>query len=100
MFDDTIEHEAWNDSDETRVILIVDVWNPLVTAAERDLVSRLLDAKRAYCVIEPGVGFFDLYEQIQREKAPLWLSVPGNAWGSVLGNALELAIPVEKWFAH
>jgi aspartyl/asparaginyl beta-hydroxylase (cupin superfamily)/Tfp pilus assembly protein PilF len=39
VFDDTIEHEAWNDSDEPRAILIVDVWNPYLTAAERALVS-------------------------------------------------------------
>lgn len=37
-FDDTIEHEAWNDSDQTRAILIVDVWNPLLTEAEREVV--------------------------------------------------------------
>ncbi|MFM5948989.1 MAG: FAD-dependent oxidoreductase, partial [Novosphingobium sp.] len=48
-----------------------------------------LDPKLAYCVVEPGVSFFDLYEHIQREKAALWMSVPGNAWGSVLGNALD-----------
>jgi aspartate beta-hydroxylase len=34
-FDDTIEHEAWNDSDWPRAILIIDVWNPLLTEAER-----------------------------------------------------------------
>jgi aspartyl/asparaginyl beta-hydroxylase (cupin superfamily) len=28
VFDDTIEHEAWNDTDELRVILIFDIWNP------------------------------------------------------------------------
>ena len=28
MFDDTIEHEAWNDSDELRVVLIIDLWPP------------------------------------------------------------------------
>jgi aspartyl/asparaginyl beta-hydroxylase (cupin superfamily) len=39
LFDDTIEHEAWNNSDELRAILIFDVWNPYLTAAERDLVS-------------------------------------------------------------
>jgi aspartate beta-hydroxylase len=39
VFDDTIEHEAWNDSDEPRAILICDIWNPYLTAAERDLVS-------------------------------------------------------------
>jgi aspartyl/asparaginyl beta-hydroxylase (cupin superfamily) len=37
-FDDTIEHEAWNDSDEPRAIFIVDVWNPLLTEAERAAV--------------------------------------------------------------
>jgi aspartyl/asparaginyl beta-hydroxylase (cupin superfamily) len=38
VFDDTIEHEAWNDSDQARAILIVDIWNPHLTEAERDLV--------------------------------------------------------------
>ena len=39
VFDDTIEHEAWNDSDEERVILIFDIWNPLLTPAERELMT-------------------------------------------------------------
>ncbi|HTQ15523.1 MAG TPA: aspartyl/asparaginyl beta-hydroxylase domain-containing protein [Rhizomicrobium sp.] len=43
VFDDTIEHEAWNDGDKPRVILIFDVWNPYLTAAERDLVGELLN---------------------------------------------------------
>lgn len=38
-FDDTIEHEAWNTSDTPRGILIFDIWNPLLTAAERDLIQ-------------------------------------------------------------
>ena len=37
-FDDTIEHEAWNDSDQARAILIFDVWNPLLSEAERAAV--------------------------------------------------------------
>ena len=37
-FDDTIEHEAWNDGDEPRAIFILDVWNPLLTEAERAAV--------------------------------------------------------------
>lgn len=41
VFDDSIDHEAWNDSDQVRVILIFDIWNPLLTAAERDLVRGL-----------------------------------------------------------
>jgi aspartyl/asparaginyl beta-hydroxylase (cupin superfamily) len=38
VFDDAIEHEAWNDSDVPRAILIFDVWNPYLTEAERALV--------------------------------------------------------------
>ena len=40
MFDDTIEHEAWNRSDRMRAILIFDVWNPYITETERDLLRR------------------------------------------------------------
>ena len=39
IFDDTIEHEAWNNSDEPRAILIFDIWNPLLTEAERELIA-------------------------------------------------------------
>jgi len=48
IFDDTIEHEAWNGSDKTRVILIFDIWNPYLTQAERELVCELFTAMREY----------------------------------------------------
>jgi aspartate beta-hydroxylase len=41
VFDDTIEHEAWNNSDDTRAVLIFDIWNPYTTPAEREMVSAL-----------------------------------------------------------
>jgi len=44
VFDDTIEHEAWNDSDQVRVVLIFDVWHPALSAEERQLISRLNEA--------------------------------------------------------
>jgi aspartyl/asparaginyl beta-hydroxylase (cupin superfamily) len=46
-FDDTIEHEAWNDSDQLRAVLILDVWNPYITPTERDLVNRFFTAADA-----------------------------------------------------
>jgi aspartyl/asparaginyl beta-hydroxylase (cupin superfamily) len=48
VFDDTIDHEAWNDSDQVRVILMIDVWNPFLSPAERDLVAGLLNGIREY----------------------------------------------------
>ncbi len=46
-FDDTIEHEAWNDSDELRAVLILDVWNPHLTAREQDVIARYYAAADA-----------------------------------------------------
>lgn len=43
-FDDTIEHEAWNDSDEVRAVLIFDVWNPHLSDSEQQLITRYFAA--------------------------------------------------------
>jgi aspartate beta-hydroxylase len=48
IFDDSIEHEAWNDSDQPRTVLIFDIWNPYLTAKERALVSRATTAIKQY----------------------------------------------------
>jgi aspartyl/asparaginyl beta-hydroxylase (cupin superfamily) len=44
IFDDTIEHEAWNDSAEDRVVLIFDIWRPELSERERDELTALLSA--------------------------------------------------------
>ena len=49
VFDDTIEHEARNDSDRLRVILIFNVWNPFLTEAEQAAASALIS------------GFYEFY---------------------------------------
>jgi aspartyl/asparaginyl beta-hydroxylase (cupin superfamily) len=47
VFDDTIEHEAMNPSDELRVVLIFDVWHPDLSAVERDAVAALIGCRNA-----------------------------------------------------
>ena len=47
-FDDTFEHEAWNRSQETRVVLLFDTWNPHLDDAERDAVSQMVTAIGAF----------------------------------------------------
>lgn len=44
VFDDTIEHEAWNESDELRVVLIIDLWAPALSTHEREAVSAIIGA--------------------------------------------------------
>jgi aspartate beta-hydroxylase len=41
VFDDTFEHEAWNDSDVPRAVLILDIWSPHMSVAERELVRQV-----------------------------------------------------------
>ena len=43
-FDDTIEHEALNGSDSLRAVLILDCWNPHLTALERELLAGYVAA--------------------------------------------------------
>jgi aspartyl/asparaginyl beta-hydroxylase (cupin superfamily) len=44
VFDDTIEHEAWNGSDELRVVLIVDLWQPSLSPEDRAAVTAVIEA--------------------------------------------------------
>lgn len=57
-------------------------------------MNKILDVneKYAHALLEPGVGFYDLYGHLQEHKIPLWMSTPGNSWGSVVGNALDRGI--------
>ena len=48
VFDDTIEHEAWNDSDRERVVLLFDIWRPELIPEERELVTAMLQAVQSY----------------------------------------------------
>ena len=41
VFDDTIEHEAWNRSGQDRYVLLFDIWRPELSADERSAVAAL-----------------------------------------------------------
>ncbi len=46
-FDDTIEHEAWNDSDARRAVLIIDAWNPHLSERECAAITAYFAANDA-----------------------------------------------------
>ena len=48
VFDDSVEHEAWNDSDEDRLVLIFDVWRPELSEEERRQVEALFAIVDSY----------------------------------------------------
>lgn len=48
-----------------------------------------MNGEFGYAIIEPGVSFFDLYDEVQRRGLALWPSAPAVGWGSVVGNTLD-----------
>jgi Aspartyl/Asparaginyl beta-hydroxylase len=62
VFDDHFEHEAWNHTDDDRVVLIVDLWHPALSDAE----VRLL-------------GGLDTYTQVHAERLARYWSTNARA---------------------
>lgn len=48
VFDDSVEHEAWNNSGEDRLVLIFDVWRPELSGEERRQIETLFAIVDAY----------------------------------------------------
>ncbi|KAK3713481.1 hypothetical protein LTR37_008439 [Vermiconidia calcicola] len=62
-----------------------------------------LDGENASCIVEPGVTYFTLYEEIQMRGLPLWIDCPDLGGGSVLGNAIDRGVgytPAGDHFAN
>lgn len=48
VFDDTVEHEAWNNGEADRIILIFDIWRPELDPDERRAVTAVFEAIDSY----------------------------------------------------
>ncbi|KAF4500045.1 vanillyl-alcohol oxidase [Fusarium agapanthi] len=61
----------------------------LPSGAVRPVSVEEVNEADAYAIVEPGVSFFDLYEEIKRRDLALWPSCAAIGWGSVVGNTLD-----------
>ena len=48
LFDDSFEHEVWNDSPSGRVVLLFDVWHPDLTAVEKRALAHMMTAWKTF----------------------------------------------------
>ena len=46
VLDDSYVHEVWNDSSESRVLLLLDLWHPDVRIEEREKITNMFDYAR------------------------------------------------------
>jgi tetratricopeptide (TPR) repeat protein len=53
IFDDSIEHEAWNRSNRTRVILLFEIWRPEIAEKERRALTAMFEAITDYGGLPP-----------------------------------------------
>ncbi|BAK67457.1 FAD linked oxidase-like protein [Sphingobium sp. SYK-6] len=58
------------------------------------------DEENGTVLLEPGVGFYDLYDFLKARGLKHWLSTPGNSWGSVIGNALDRGVGYTPYGEH
>jgi FAD/FMN-containing dehydrogenase len=70
-----------------------------------DLGARMnkileLNEPHAFALVEPGVTFMGLYEEIQRRGMKLWIDSPDLGGGSVLGNTLERGVGYTPYGDH
>jgi tetratricopeptide (TPR) repeat protein len=48
IFDDSIEHEAWNDGDAVRAVLLFEVWRPEISDEEKVALTAMFEAVTGY----------------------------------------------------
>jgi len=48
VFDDSFEHEVWNDTDRTRAVLLFDVWHPDLTDVEKALLAHMMPVWKSF----------------------------------------------------
>lgn len=67
-------------------------------------MNRVLEVnvQNAYCLVEPGVTYTDLYDHMVENKLneKLWIDVPDLGGGSVLGNCIERGVGYTPYGDH
>lgn len=67
-------------------------------------MHKILDisAEDYTCLVEPGVSYYALYEEIQKRGLGehMWIDVPDLGGGSVMGNALDRGIGYTPYGDH
>lgn len=49
-------------------------------------MNKILEVNEesAYCLVEPGVSYFNMYEHLRKIGSNLWIDTPDIGWGSMV----------------
>lgn len=56
IFDDSFEHEAWNHSKQTRVVLLFEIWRPEISVEEREALTAIFETINDYQGVPEDAG--------------------------------------------
>ena len=59
-----------------------------------------LHENNATCLLEPGVSYYMLFDEIRKSGKKLWVDVPDLGAGSVMGNALDRGVGYTPYGDH
>ncbi|GGA66502.1 4-cresol dehydrogenase [Pseudoclavibacter endophyticus] len=59
-----------------------------------------IDEELGYAVVEPGVSFYDLLDELDRRGGEWWASTPDLGWGSVIGNSVDHGVGYTEFGDH
>jgi len=89
LFDDSFEHEVWNETHESRVVLIVDLWHPGLSREER--AATLDPARRRRYEAVCRTGAFERADTPVAAPSPR-AAAPVLAPGGAAHGAAEVAV--------
>jgi len=99
VFDDSFEHEAWHDGENTRITLIVDFWHPDLSNSEVKFLTLLQNARMRYerAISEQDPENDNFYSIIDRSRELL----DSNDWWTVNEKEIkELELAAGKEGVH
>jgi aspartate beta-hydroxylase len=77
MLNDHLTHRVWNNTEEERIVLVLDVWHPDLTATERKLLAGLhVYASVQACAISKWQADF---RDMRATPAPAWSALLSRA---------------------
>lgn len=65
-------------------------------------MDRVLEINEelGFVVVEPGVSYNDLYDEVQRQGKKVMIDTPDLGWGSLIGNAADHGFGYTKYGDH
>jgi aspartate beta-hydroxylase len=89
VFDDQFEHEVWNNTDDSRIVLLIDMWHPELLQEEQNALNAL-----QWYASRHAMGLHR-YWKLNEEQGVKDATEAGRNIAAKFGDPLEEFFPIE-----